>query len=649
MDGSEIMEDPEVLAAIIDASEDAIYVVALDGTVVLWNKSAERLYGYTADEIVGQSLTIIAAPGTEDEMSRMIEQIRRGETIHQRETTRKHKEGSIFPVSLTISPIKGTDGNVAGAALYGCDATQAKMRERFRLVVEAAPNGMVLVDDQGLIVFVNSQIENMFGYQRQELIGQPVEILVPPRFRANHPGLRRSFMAAPVARPMGAGRDLFALKKDGTEMPVEIGLNPMSTDSRTYVLASIIDISERKRAEELIKARDEALALSKLKSAFIANISHELRTPLSGILGMNELLLQMNLGAEQKEAAEAIREAAQSLLSIVNDILDIARIEAGKLTLNSVPMNVFELVQQAVRVLSELARKKKLRLIATLDNAIPEYVLGDLDRIRQVLLNLIGNAVKFTDSGQVTVSATVEREEQEFVEMRFAVSDTGIGIEESQINTLFEPFRQLDSSPTRRYGGTGLGLSICKTLVEMMGGTIGAESVIGQGSTFWFTIPLRQLEREHPLPESGRAEPSRRSSTEDGAPVDGHLVLIAEDNALLQTLALKQLRKLGLEAHLVTTGYQAVSAATEIAFDLILMDISMPELDGLEATRRIREFEKTIGRHTPIIAMTAAAMKSDLQRCRDAGMDDYLAKPVAIEELKAKLQNWLLVKRIHET
>ena len=355
--------------------------------------------------------------------------------------------------------------------------------EHLDLLLDAAPVAIVAVDEAGRIVHLNAQVERLFGYDRAELLGMSVEQLVPERFRGAHPALRSGYNAAPAARSMGAGRDLFGLRRDGSEMPVEIGLSPISTPQGRFVLATIIDITERKRAEELrlqtvserrrrIDAeadRDRALDASQLKSQFVAAMSHELRTPLNAIIGMTELLSGNELTARQRNYVEKINESAEALLGTISSILDFSKIEAGKIQLDARRFELESIVCGAVDVLAQIARQKGLRLHCFVDPAVPRTLVGDPDRLRQILLNLIGNAVKFTAQGRVVVRALAGDANASTVEVRFEIDDTGIGISSDALPKLFQPFVQADDSASRQFGGTGLGLSISKRLAELMG------------------------------------------------------------------------------------------------------------------------------------------------------------------------------------
>ncbi len=393
--------------------------------------------------------------------------------------------------------------------------------------------------------------------------------------------------------------------------------------------------------KNLILARDQALEASSLKSSFVANISHELRTPVTGVMGMNELLLRTDLTPYQKELASSIQEAAKSLHLIVNDILDLSKIEAGKMTLQRVLLNPPEIVRESINILLPAAQKKDLVLNCRIDPQLEENMhnlSGDPARINQVLLNLMGNAVKFTDRGQIDVDVSILKRDEDRTLVKFSVTDTGIGLDEQEKKMLFTPFTQADESTTRKYGGTGLGLTISKLLVELMDGEIGTESQKGQGSTFWFSVPFFHTS-EIILKRYTASVTFNLGTASQGK------VLVVEDNPVLRSLALKQLETLGIGAHAASNGQAALDELSRARYSLILMDCHLPVLDGYEATQKIRELEKNTDEHITIIAMTAGAMTGDYEKCRQAGMDDYLAKPYTLKQLKEKLGNWLLTEK----
>lgn len=408
-------------------------------------------------------------------------------------------------------------------------------------------------------------------------------------------------------------------------------------DGNQYLLGISEDVTDQKTLEEkLLNAHEEAISASKMKSEFVATLSHEIRTPLNGVIGMTSLLLDTELSTEQRDYGEIIRSSASTLLTLVNDILDLSKAEAGKIDLDIINFDLGQVVVDIERTLGLSAKNKGLKLLKSIEMDLPPYLKGDPTRLRQVLSNLVNNAIKFTSHGSVTIEIHKEKQTSNQILLRIEVTDTGIGIPEISLGRMFQAFSQADASTTRKFGGTGLGLSISKHLVTMMGGEIGVKSIAGMGSTFWFTLPV----------EIGSSQLAEASALEEvSVKVQSKLrILVAEDNSVNQLIAIKMLEKLGHTAVAVANGKEALDALSIAPYDLVFMDCQMPEMDGYEATKLIRNSKNLKCNDIPIIAMTANAMAGDREKCIEAGMNDYVSKPMKVKDLSMAIERNIIVK-----
>ncbi len=516
------------------------------------------------------------------------------------------------------------------------DVTESKVTEerlranevRTTRIIDAASEAFVTIDPDERITDWNRQAELTFGWKRGEVLGlSMVDIIIPAAQRdAHRKGVSR-FLKTGRMQVLNTRREVTAVHRDGHEFPVEMAVWA-TEDARGELIfhAFLHDISARLADKAALDAAlEEAREASRLKSAFLANMSHEIRTPMNGVMGMVGLLLDTKLTVQQRDYIQTMSTSASSLGAIIDDVLDVSKIEAGKLQLDDDDFALRHIVHVATVPFVPMAAERHIKLSSTVDDSVPDSLHGDSRRLKQVLGNLLANAVKFTSTGEVTLAVTTHDRC-----VRFEVRDTGIGIPREACARLFEPFVQADASTTRRFGGTGLGLAICRDLVTLMGGEIGVESKAEKGSLFWFTVPLKPA--RHALPASTVAAPAP-------PPVDGIRVLVVEDNPVNRKVAVGMLTQLGYQTDVAVDGLAAVEAFSANKYDAILMDCQMPRMDGYDATRTIRSMETKT--RTPIVAMTASAMAADREQCMAAGMDDFLTKPVARELLAGALRQCL--------
>ncbi|WP_223786754.1 hybrid sensor histidine kinase/response regulator [Marinicella meishanensis] len=510
--------------------------------------------------------------------------------------------------------------------------------EKYRLLYEKSEDPMLIIAD-GKLVMVNQATVDLFGYaNEQEMLTINPFFLTPEMQHGGVTSYEKALATKAIVEAKGYCRfEWLYKKKDQQVYPADITLTAIPFGGKPAIFCILRDISESKKIEqELIQAQQKADSANQAKSVFLANMSHEIRTPMNGILGTLDLMLQNPLPADQKERARIIQNSADSLMAIINDILDISKIEAGKLTLDDQPFNLQALMAEFAESIQPGLAEKSLSFQYEMESLDQQNFIGDAGRIRQILHNLVGNAIKFTDKGFVFVDAQMIWENAAEALLKFNIKDTGIGIPEDLQENLFNRFTQADDSTTRKYSGTGLGLNICQQLARLMGGEVGVNSKPKQGSHFWFTVRL-----EKPDQLSGHDNP-KPASEKQQIPMQGH-ILVVDDNETNQYVANGVLETLGMSVTLADDGAAAVKAWQNDAFDLIIMDCQMPIMDGYAATEKIRQLEAEQGLPPiPIIAMTASAMQGDREKCLAAGMNDYITKPIESAMVQQIISPWLL-------
>jgi PAS domain S-box-containing protein len=515
------------------------------------------------------------------------------------------------------------------------EQTAASLEERevdYRRIFEHAHDAILLFDPKDeRILNANQRACEIYGFSRDELIGLSLASI------SKNPELGRSRVNLCVERGTFYNFDTVQYRKDGEEIHLEVNASVVEHQGRTAILSINRDITERRKAEELLRAKEAAEQANEAKGRFLANMSHEIRTPMGAILGLAEILRRAEMSEKDREYVEILASSAEGLLRLIDDILDFSKIDAGSLTVEHDAFRLRPLLRQLIDLFSPRARSIGIELLLEIDPELPEVIESDDTRLRQVLLNLLGNALKFTEEGEVILRVFATGNDW----LRFEVADTGIGIEEEALNRLFQPFTQADESTTRRYGGTGLGLAISKNLVELLGGQLSCTSTPGEGSTFGFQIPLvAGALRDH------AAETPELEAKKESLRGQFHLLLV-EDNAVNRLVAVSHIEHLGYTVTCAASGTEALDLlrTPDHSIDLVLMDCHMPDLSGFEVTRTLRGENL----HLPIIALTARAMSGDRESCLAAGMNDYLAKPFRQEDLATILDHWLLPSSEPET
>jgi PAS domain S-box-containing protein len=547
--------------------------------------------------------------------------------------------GNYFVFDVCKVPLLGENGKLIGTVGAGRDVTKdvaiqnalEESDKRFRLLVDNIRDVLWVSDVEFNPTYVTPSIQALSGYTQEEFLSLPINAHMTPKYQKKFNGLRR-MMASVITNKKEIPARFFefeCLRKNGSIIWVEIITTGMSdSDGSLKGFTGVIRDSTKRVQEqkELEMAKEVALAASQTKSEFLANMSHEIRTPMNGVLGILQLLRDTPLNQIQGKYVETALSSGTSLLNLISDILDFSKIEAGKIDLIDKPMELEQLLKSMVESFASLIDKERVTLTYSIGKSVPSVVLADASRLKQILFNLVGNAVKFTERGRIDIelnSDSISPDAQ--IVLDFKITDSGRGISEHVVDRLFEPFVQEDGSFRRKYGGTGLGLSIVKKLVEMMGGEVRLQSTVRQGTVVSFNVKAR-------IAEEIASRPKEYSSKQP-VEITVKRVLVVEDEKINAMVISAMLNKIGLDVHLATNGRQALQKVAELEFDCIFMDIQMPELDGVETTQAIRSTAMNKNRKVPIIALTAHAIKGDRERFISAGMDDYLAKPVEMDSL----------------
>ncbi len=671
------------LTAITDTIVDGVILISEGGKVLLFNQACERLFGYGASEVVGCDVGMLM-PGSwhKDHQGNIGSHFgaERAKTAGTgREAVGQRKDGTSFPMELSVGKIVDDEGiSFVGIVRDITDRKRVEQALRdseaqHRTVIETAVDGVVIIDALGTVRMFNPACERMFGFAADEVVGNNVKMLMPSPDYDRHDDYLRNYQKTNERKIIGIGREVIGRRKDGTTFPLELSVGEAKQGGNQLFVGTLHDITDRKAfeealrrseqelqkrfsdlrlahdqlevqsgrmselAEELARARDQADMANRAKSEFLATMSHEIRTPMNGIIGMSRALLDGALSDEQRAQALMVQDSAETLLGLLNDILDLSKIEAGRLELELRPFDLARLLELTERLWSMKARESGIEFRTVIPATLPAEIVADGGRLRQVLFNLVSNAVKFTQEGFVELRVRSRDLAPRQVELLFEVEDSGVGIADEVQGKLFNSFVQADRSISRKFGGSGLGLAICHRLVRIMGGRIWLESRLGEGTTVRFTVTADISDSE--ADDRDRSGDIRELARFDAA-ANGCRLLLAEDNKVNQAVVLNLLEKQGLKLDIVDNGREAVEAASHSAYDLILMDSQMPELDGIGATKEIRALSGAVAR-TPIIALTANAMAGDRERYLAAGMNDYVTKPIDPDTLLAAIARCL--------
>ena len=638
-----------LLAHAISSISESVSITDMNDQIIYVNSAFLKTYKFEEHELIGNSISLVRSPNNSTQLASLIlpatiEGGWKGELLNLR------KDGSEFPVSLSTSVV--TDDKGYPIALIGVttDITERKLAEkallesenRMRSITDSAKDAILMMDPSGNIAYWNPAAERIFGFTSEEAIGRNLHaLIVPPRYHQAHYAALPAFLETGQGAAIGKTLDMEALRKDGTEIDVQFSLSSFQINDQWHSVGVIRDVTEQKKSQAaLVKAKQEAEAANKSKSVFLANMSHEIRTPLNAIIGFSQLMNRdKQLSASQKEYNVSIIRAGEHLLALINDILELSKVEAGRVVINPANIDLYSLLDDIQMIFKERAKSKKLQFIFEKSSDLTRYVFADEGKLRQIFVNLIGNALKFTDEGGVAVRTRIDKVSDDSSQLVVEVQDSGPGIAENEMHQLFVNFEQT-SSGINKGSGTGLGLALSRELAILMGGGITVTSEVGKGSVFTFRVDIKEG-------DSAALEtvtPKGVIGIDQGEQI--YRILVVDDKKENLKVAVTLLQIVGFQTKEAVNGEDAIEKFNEWSPDLVLMDMRMPVMDGYEATRRIKATEK--GRQTPVVALTASTFEDELKRIDSLGLQGYIRKPFRENELFGTIGKLLGIKYIYD-